>query len=85
MSGPEFTGVGAVYGWLGALPAPLAGGALAVLILIGMGACTAAWIDYQDYTPLPNICRAEQLGSLAQQSGSCVPATPAQSGVVGHG
>ncbi|WP_459549898.1 hypothetical protein [Nocardia sp. X0981] len=60
MAGPEFTGTGAVFAPIRALPV---GGQLmawAVLILVGMGGCTAAWIDQQDYVPSPNICRAHE-------------------------
>ncbi|MFI2334162.1 hypothetical protein ACH474_12270 [Nocardia rhamnosiphila] len=73
MAGPEFTGTGAVFAPIRALPV---GGQLiawAVLILIGMGGCTAAWIDQQSYTPSPNVCRSAGAGVPAEPAGSCVP------------
>ncbi|MFI9406870.1 hypothetical protein [Nocardia sp. NPDC052316] len=79
MAGPEFTGVGSVYAPLGVLPPMVRLGALAVLILIAMAGCTAAWIDYKHYTPSPNICRSENSGVPAEHPGSCVPT----SGVAG--
>ncbi|MGW5751290.1 hypothetical protein [Nocardia rhamnosiphila] len=73
MAGPEFTGTGAVFAPIRALPI---GGQLivwAALILIGMGGCTAAWIDQQSYTPSPNVCRSANAGVPAEPAGSCVP------------
>ncbi|MFD0362740.1 hypothetical protein ACFQZZ_14950 [Nocardia sp. GCM10030253] len=75
MSGPEFTGTGAVYSPLGLLPPVLRMAAFVVLLLIAMGGCTAAWIDLQDYTPSPNICRSANSGVPPEKSGSCVPAS----------
>ncbi|WP_280442673.1 hypothetical protein [Nocardia brasiliensis] len=83
MSGPEFTGVGSVYGWLAWLSPAQAVIAIAALVLVGVAGCTAAWVDYSHYEPSPNICRVDQLGSVAQQSGSCVSATQVP-GVSGH-
>ncbi|MBF6134989.1 hypothetical protein IU501_18510 [Nocardia otitidiscaviarum] len=74
MAGPEFTGVGAVYAPLGVLPPTMRIAALAVLLLVAMGGCTAAWIDQQDYTPSPNICRSVNSGVPPEKPGSCVPA-----------
>ncbi|MFC9438961.1 hypothetical protein [Nocardia sp. NPDC057030] len=85
MAGPEFTGVGSVYGWLAWLSPQHALIAIAALVVIGMAGCTAAMVAGPKYPPSPNICRADQLGSVVQQSGSCVPATPAKAGVIGHG
>lgn len=73
MAGPEFTGTGAVFAPVRALPV---GGQLiawAVLLLIGMGGCTAAWIDQQSYVPSPDICRSATAGVPAEPAGSCVP------------
>ncbi|MFI5716071.1 hypothetical protein [Nocardia sp. NPDC051750] len=73
MAGPEFTGTGAVFAPIRALPV---GGQLiawAALILIGMGGCTAAWIDQQSYVPSPDICRAANAGVPPEPAGSCVP------------
>ncbi|MGV9616281.1 hypothetical protein [Nocardia xishanensis] len=73
LSGPEFTGAGAVFAPLRMLPP---GGqllALAVLIAVGMAGCTAAWVDYQDYQPSPNVCRATAAGVPAERPGSCIP------------
>ncbi|MGW0247971.1 hypothetical protein ACWDYH_15195 [Nocardia goodfellowii] len=66
MAGPEFSGLGAVYAPLGALPIGLRLAAVALLLLIGMAGCTAAWIDYQDYTPSPNICRQDEAARAAE-------------------
>ncbi|WP_431963267.1 hypothetical protein [Nocardia sp. bgisy134] len=73
LSGPEFTGAGAVFAPLRALPP---GGqllVLAVMLAVGMAGCTAAWVDYQDYTPSPNVCRAADAGVPAERPGSCIP------------
>ncbi|WP_280410097.1 hypothetical protein [Nocardia brasiliensis] len=78
MAGPEFTGVGAVYAPLGVLPAGLRLAALAAMLLIAMAGCAAAWVDYQDYTPSPNICRSANSGVPPERPGSCVPATGAR-------
>lgn len=72
MAGPEFTGVGAVFAPVRALPVGPQLIAWAALILIGMGGCTAAWVDYQDYQPSPNICRPADAGVPAEPAGSCV-------------
>ncbi|MEU7632018.1 hypothetical protein AB0C34_18815 [Nocardia sp. NPDC049220] len=73
MAGPEFTGAGAVYAPLGLLPPALRLAAFGLLLLVGMGGCTVAWIDYQDYKPSPNICRPVNAGVPAERPGSCVP------------
>jgi hypothetical protein len=83
MAGPEFTGVGAVFAPLGLLPPMVRLGAVAVLLLIGMAGCTAAMVDYQHYTPSPNICRSVNSGVPVERPGSCVPASEA--GVSGRG
>ncbi|WP_194819309.1 hypothetical protein [Nocardia sp. XZ_19_385] len=75
MAGPEFTGVGAVYAPLGVLPLGMRLAAFALLLLVGMAGCTAAWIDYQDYTPSPNICRSATAGVPPERPGSCVPSS----------
>lgn len=72
MTGPEFTGVGAIFAPLALLPVGLRVVVLAGLVLIGMAGCTAAWIDYQDYVPVPNVCRPDQYAA-AQQLGCVVP------------
>ncbi|MGN2640522.1 hypothetical protein ACTD5D_31010 [Nocardia takedensis] len=74
MAGPEFAGVGAVYAPLNALPVTPRLVVLAVLVLVGMGGCSAAWIDQQHYVPSPDICRAADAGVPAETPGSCVPA-----------
>ncbi|WP_433629096.1 hypothetical protein [Nocardia sp. CA-120079] len=74
MAGPEFTGVGAVYSPLGLLPPTVRLAAFAVILLIGMAGCTAAMVDYQHYTPSPNICRSVNSGVPPEKPGSCVPA-----------
>ncbi|MGW4365433.1 hypothetical protein ACWEKT_07285 [Nocardia takedensis] len=74
MAGPEFSGVGTVYAPLNALPVTPRLIVLAVLVVVGMGGCTAAWIDQQDYVPSPNICRAVDAGVPAEKPGTCVPA-----------
>lgn len=71
MAGPEFTGTAAVFAPVRALPVGLQLVVWAVLILIGMAGCTAAWIDQQDYRPSPNVCRADQVAVAAQVG--CVP------------
>lgn len=73
MAGPEFTGVGAVFAPLNVLPLTARLVVLGALIAVGMVGCTAAWIDYQDYTPSPNICRAAGSGVPPEPAGSCVP------------
>jgi hypothetical protein len=73
MAGPEFTGMGAVYAPLGALPPMVRLAAFGVLLLVAMGGCTAAWIDHQDYVPSPNVCRPLNAGVPAEPAGSCVP------------
>ncbi|MEU7633847.1 hypothetical protein AB0C34_28365 [Nocardia sp. NPDC049220] len=73
MAGPEFTGTSAVFAPLGLLPPMVRVAVLGVLLLVGMGGCTAAWVDYQDYTPSPNICRPVNSGIPAERPGSCVP------------
>ncbi|KIA60559.1 hypothetical protein [Nocardia vulneris] len=75
MAGPEFTGAGAVYAPLGLLPPALRLAAFAVLLLVAMGACTAAWVDYKQYTPSPNVCRSVNAGVPQEKPGSCVPAS----------
>ncbi|WP_135232461.1 hypothetical protein [Nocardia sp. CS682] len=75
MAGPEFTGVGAVYAPLGLLPPVLRLAAFGLLLLIAMGGCTAAWVDYKQYTPTPSICRSANAGVPVERPGSCVPAT----------
>lgn len=60
MSGPEFTGTSAVFEPVRALPPGMQLIAWGALLLIGMGGCTAAWIDQQSYQPSPNICRADE-------------------------
>lgn len=61
MAGPEFTGTAAVFAPVRALPVGLQLVVWAVLILIGMAGCTAAWIDQQDYQPSPQVCRADEV------------------------
>ncbi|MGV9635499.1 hypothetical protein ACWDO0_15045 [Nocardia rhamnosiphila] len=73
MAGPEFTGAGAVFAPIRALPITGQLVAWAALILIGMGGCTAAWIDQQSYEPSPNVCRSANAGVPAEPAGSCVP------------
>ncbi|MEU1546809.1 hypothetical protein [Nocardia sp. NPDC005745] len=73
MAGPEFTGTSAVFAPLGVLPPLVQVAALGVLLLVGMGGCTAAWIDHQDYVPSPNICRPLDAGVPPEPAGSCVP------------
>jgi hypothetical protein len=73
MAGPEFTGTGAVFAPIRALPVGAQLVVWAALILIGMGGCTAAWIDQQSYVPSPNVCRAADAGVPAEPAGSCVP------------
>ncbi|WP_040698942.1 hypothetical protein [Nocardia vinacea] len=75
MAGPEFTGLGAVYSPLGLLPPTVRIAAFAVILLIGMAGCTAAMVDYQHYTPSPNICRSANSGVTPEKPGSCVPAS----------
>ncbi|MGY4100736.1 hypothetical protein ACW2Q0_14460 [Nocardia sp. R16R-3T] len=75
MAGQEFTGLGAVYSPLGLLPPPVRIAAFAVILLIGMAGCTAAMVDYQHYTPAPNICRSANSGVPPEKPGSCVPAS----------
>lgn len=61
-----------------ALPPQVRLALLVLGLLSAMAACSAAWIDYQDYTPSPNMCRRDQVAQ-AQQLG-CVPPqqSPAQ-------
>ncbi|WP_406272503.1 hypothetical protein OH799_32895 [Nocardia sp. NBC_00881] len=73
MAGPEFTGTGAVFAPLGMLPPTVRLVAFGLLLLVGMSGCTAAWIDQQDYTPSPNICRPVSAGVPVERPGSCVP------------
>ncbi|WP_281877243.1 hypothetical protein [Nocardia sputorum] len=73
MAGPEFTGASAVFAPLGLLPPMVRLAAFGVLLIIGMGGCTAAWIDQQDYVPSPNICRPLNAGVPPEPAGSCVP------------
>ncbi|MFC9433996.1 hypothetical protein [Nocardia sp. NPDC057030] len=75
MAGPEFTGVGTVYAPLGLLPPMLRLAAVGLLLLIAIGGCTAAWVDYKQYTPSPNICRSANAGVPVERPGSCVPAS----------
>ncbi|MGW3280639.1 hypothetical protein [Nocardia rhamnosiphila] len=60
MAGPEFTGTGSVFAPVRALPVGAQLIVWALLILVGMGGCTVAWIDQQSYQPSPNICRAHE-------------------------
>lgn len=60
MAGPEFMGTGAVFAPIRALPVTGQLVAWAVLILIGIGGCSIAWVDQQSYVPSPNICRAHE-------------------------
>ncbi|WP_433622766.1 hypothetical protein [Nocardia sp. CA-120079] len=80
MAGPEFTGIAAVYSPLGLLPPTVRLAAFAVILLIGMAGCTAAMVDYQHYTPSPNICRSANSGVPPEKPGSCVPASAVPSG-----
>ncbi|MFI2230926.1 hypothetical protein [Nocardia testacea] len=73
MAGPEFTGTGAVFAPIRALPVGAQLVVWAALILVGMGGCTVAWIDQQSYTPSPNVCRSAGAGVPAEPAGSCVP------------
>ncbi|MFQ6226655.1 hypothetical protein [Nocardia sp. NPDC002869] len=73
MAGPEFTGTGAVFAPIRALPVGAQLVVWAALILVGMCGCTAAWIDQQSYVPSPNVCRAADAGVPAEPAGSCVP------------
>ncbi|WP_156371026.1 hypothetical protein [Nocardia arizonensis] len=81
MAGPEFTGIGAVYAPLGALPVVPRLVVLAVLVLVGMGGCTVAWIDQQHYVPSPDICRPDQLPD-ARRLGCVAPQHALRTGVV---
>ncbi|WP_174188473.1 hypothetical protein [Nocardia barduliensis] len=81
MAGPEFTGTSAVFAPLGLLPPMVQVAAFGVLLLIGMGGCTAAWIDHQDYVPSPNICRPVDAGVPPEPTGSCVPRSQLPDGV----
>ncbi|WP_196812152.1 hypothetical protein [Nocardia sp. CNY236] len=73
MAGPEFSSPSAVYAPLGLLPPMARLAAVGVLLLVAVGGCTVAWVDYQSYTPSPNICRPHDAGVPAEPSGSCVP------------
>ncbi|MEV0765175.1 hypothetical protein [Nocardia sp. NPDC050435] len=63
---------------LGALPPPIQMALLMLGLLAGMIGCSAAWIDYQNYTPSPNICRADQVQRAAQLG--CVPSQQVPTG-----
>ncbi len=80
MAGPEFMGTGQVFAPLGMLPPALRLGAIAVLLLIGIGGCTAAWIDHQGTQPSPNICRPVDSGIPPERPGTCIPAAEAGAG-----
>ena len=73
MTGPEFTSVGAVYAPLNALPVAPRLIVLAVLVVIGMGGCTAAWVDYKHDTPSVDVCRSVTSGVPPEPVGSCIP------------
>ncbi|WP_280434436.1 hypothetical protein [Nocardia carnea] len=73
MAGPEFTNAGAVFSPIRALPVTGQLVVWAALILIGMGGCTAAWIDQQSYVPSPNVCRSADSGVAPEPVDSCVP------------
>ncbi|WP_369027780.1 hypothetical protein [Nocardia farcinica] len=55
-----------------ALPPQVRLALVAVALLVGMAGCSAAWIDHQDYRPVPNVCRPDQEAYAAQAR--CVPA-----------
>ncbi|QIS13654.1 hypothetical protein [Nocardia arthritidis] len=79
MAGPEFSGTGSLIFSTGQLlllmrPA-VAVAVVGVILLAGMAGCTAALVDYQHYTPSPNICRAADSGVPPEKPGSCVTAT----------
>lgn len=80
MAGPEFTGTGAVFAPVRALPIGAQLIVWAVLILVGICGCTAAWIDQQSYEPSPNVCRVDQV-PYAEQLGCVRPAPQVQSPV----
>lgn len=79
MSGPEFTGTSAVFEPVRALPPGIQLIAWGALLLVGMGGCTAAWIDQQSYVPSTNICRADQVAN-AGQLGCVVQSGPSHGG-----
>ncbi|WP_039823461.1 hypothetical protein [Nocardia testacea] len=80
MAGPEFTGTSSVFAPVRALPIGVQLIVWAVLILVGMCGCTAAWIDQQSYQPSPNVCRVDQ-APYAEQLGCVRPAPQVQSPV----
>ncbi|MFR9774180.1 hypothetical protein [Nocardia sp. SC052] len=45
----------------GALPVQVRLALLALGALVAMAGCSAAWLDYQDYRPSPNVCRADEV------------------------
>ncbi|WP_306364370.1 hypothetical protein [Nocardia sp. CC227C] len=46
---------------LSLLPVGIRLALFAAALLVGMAGCTAAWVDYQDYQPSLNICRADEV------------------------
>ncbi|MGX1762884.1 hypothetical protein ACWIGW_21915 [Nocardia brasiliensis] len=76
MNGPEFNPA-SVYRPLTALPPGFLLPVLAALILFALGACTGVALTGDRFGPSPNICRVDQFGSAAEQSGACVRPTGA--------
>ncbi|CAM4521480.1 hypothetical protein NONI108955_41940 [Nocardia ninae] len=54
-----------------ALPGPVQLALLVFGLLFAMSACSIAWLDYQSYTPSPNVCRHDQAARAAELG--CVP------------
>ncbi|PXX52296.1 hypothetical protein DFR70_13328 [Nocardia tenerifensis] len=57
-----------------ALPGQVQLALLALGVLIAISACSVAWLDYQSYTPSPNVCRHDQVTQAAALG--CVPPQP---------
>ncbi|MFC9898539.1 hypothetical protein ACFVMC_33015 [Nocardia sp. NPDC127579] len=51
---------------IGMLPPQVKLALLVLALLVGMVACSAAWADYKQYVPSPNVCRADQVARAAQ-------------------
>ncbi|MGY1948917.1 hypothetical protein [Nocardia asiatica] len=60
----------------GALPVQVRVALLALGVLVAMAGCSAAWLDYQDYRPSPNICRADEIRRTDCVHVQRVPAQP---------
>lgn len=73
LAGPEFTSPWSVYAPLKALPLTAQAAVLGLLLAVSMVGCSIAWVDYQDYTPSPNVCRSADSGVPAERPGSCIP------------